>query len=97
MRAAAAAINHWNHSYFIYWGKSAFFILYKNYDKIIIERIKEMNRQSLCEYKENYDCKDENIILYRRQHKDILQSLAEQKEVDEVATAIVDKIHKLLE
>lgn len=56
-----------------------------------------MNRQSICEYKENYDCKDENIVLYRRQHKDILQSLAEQKEVDEVAAAIVEKIHKLLE
>lgn len=56
-----------------------------------------MNRQSLCKYKENYDCKDKNIVLYRRQHKDILQSLEEQKEVDEVAVAIADKIHKLLE
>lgn len=56
-----------------------------------------MNRQSLCKYKENYECKDENIVLYRRQHKDILQSLAEQKEMDEVAAAIADKIHKLLE
>ena len=61
-----------------------------------------MNIQRIYEqHLENYPCKDEKVITYRRQHMRIMEDYENRKHelkgANEIAIDVANKIQKLLE